>query len=62
MRLQTPHVVAGLIAAVAFCLAFIAAGLVILSAVFMGVGLIAIAWLAWSLIRQVSSDSGNQVT
>ena len=62
MRLQTPHVVAGLIAAVAFCLAFIAAGLVILSAIFMGVGLIAIAWLAWNLIRQVRSDSGNQVT
>tara|TARA_R110002167_G_scaffold63058_1_gene177869 strand:+ start:3149 stop:3337 length:189 start_codon:yes stop_codon:yes gene_type:complete len=62
MRLHTPQVVAGLIAAVAFCLAFIAAGLLVLSAVFMGLGLIAVAWLAWSLIRQVRSDSGNQVT
>jgi threonine/homoserine/homoserine lactone efflux protein len=62
MRLQTSHVVAGLIAAVAFCLAFIAAGLLVLSAVFMGLGLIAVAWLAWSLIRQVRSDSGNQTT
>lgn len=62
MRLQTPHVVAGLTAALAFCLAFIAAGLVIVSAVFMGLGLIALGWLAWSLIRQVRSGSGNQVT
>lgn len=61
MRLQTTHVIAGLIAAVAFCLAFIAAGLLFLSAVFMGLGLMALAWLAWSLIRQVRSRSRNPV-
>tara|TARA_R110002124_G_scaffold78857_2_gene210187 strand:+ start:334 stop:522 length:189 start_codon:yes stop_codon:yes gene_type:complete len=62
MHLQTAHVVAALLAAVAFCLAFIAAGLLLLSTIFMGLGLGAIAWLAWSLIRQVRSGSGNQVT
>ncbi len=53
MRLKTVQAVAALAAAVAFILAFMAAGVLILSALFMAVGLAAVAWLAWSLVRQV---------
>ncbi|HEY0599204.1 hypothetical protein [Brevundimonas sp.] len=53
MRLRTVQVIAALAAAVAFVLAFMAAGVVLLSSLFMAAGLAAIAWLAWSLIRQV---------
>ncbi len=53
MRLRTIQVIAALAAAVAFVLAFMAAGVLILSALFMAAGLAAVAWLAWSLIRQV---------
>lgn len=53
MRLKTVQAVAALAAAVAFVLAFMAAGVLLLSALFMAVGLAAVAWLAWSLIRQV---------
>jgi hypothetical protein len=42
-----------LAAAVAFVLAFIAAGVFIVSGLFMALGLAAIGWLALSLIRQV---------
>ena len=53
MRLKTVQAIAALAAAVAFILAFMAAGVLLLSALFMAVGLAAVAWLAWSLIRQV---------
>lgn len=53
MRLKTVQVIAALIAAVAFVLAFMAAGVFILSSLFMAVGLAAVAWLAWSLVRRV---------
>lgn len=53
MRLRTIQVIAALTAAVAFVLAFIAAGVFIVSSLFMALGLAAIAWLAWSLVRQV---------
>ena len=53
MRLKTIQVIAALAAAVAFILAFMAAGVLILSSLFMAAGLAAIGWLAWSLIRQV---------
>ncbi|HYC75771.1 hypothetical protein [Brevundimonas sp.] len=53
MRLKTVQVIAALAAAVAFVLAFMAAGVLLLSGLFMAVGLSAVAWLAWSLIRQV---------
>lgn len=61
MRLHTPQIVAALLAALAFCLAFMAAGILIVSTLFMGMGLVAVAWLAWSLIRQGRSRSGNRV-
>ena len=53
MRLKTVQVIAALVAAVAFVLAFMAAGVFLVSSLFMAVGLAAVAWLAWSLIRQV---------
>lgn len=53
MRLRTIQVIAALIAAVAFVLAFIATGVFIVSSLFMALGLAAIGWLAWSLVRQV---------
>ncbi|WP_339915395.1 hypothetical protein [uncultured Brevundimonas sp.] len=61
MHLHTTHVVAGLLAAIAFCLAFMAAGVFFVSFLFMGLGLVAVGWLAWSLIRQVRSGSRNRV-
>lgn len=53
MRLKTIQIIAALGAAIAFVLAFIAAGVVLVSGLFMAAGLAAVAWLAWSLIRQV---------
>lgn len=53
MRLQTIQIVAGLGAAVAFILAFMAAGAAIVSGLFMLLGLAALGWLAYSLIKSV---------
>ena len=53
MRPRTVQVIAALIAAVAFILAFMAAGVLLVSGLFMVVGLLAVAWLAWSMIRRV---------
>ena len=53
MRFKTVQVIAALTAAVAFVLAFMAAGMAIVSGVFMVVGLAAIGWLAWSMVRRV---------
>ena len=53
MRLRTIQVIAALAAAVAFVLAFMAAGVFLISSLFMALGLAAIAWLAWSLISRV---------
>ncbi|MBA4805048.1 MAG: hypothetical protein H2038_10390 [Brevundimonas sp.] len=51
MRLKMIQIVAALAAAVAFLLAFMAAGVVFVSTLFMIAGLAAVAWLAWSLLR-----------
>jgi len=53
MRLKTVQIIAALVAAIAFVLAFIAAGVLLVSGLFMALGLAAVAWLAWSLMRQV---------
>lgn len=53
MRPRTVQVIAALVAAVAFILAFMAAGVVLLSSLFMALGLAAVAWLAWSLVGRV---------
>ena len=55
MRLKTIQIIAALAAALAFVLAFMAAGVFLLSSLFMAAGLAAVAWLAWSLIRQVGA-------
>ncbi|WP_292230864.1 hypothetical protein [Brevundimonas sp.] len=53
MRLQTIQIVAGLAAALAFVLAFMAAGAALVSGLFMLLGLAALGWLAYSLIKTV---------
>jgi uncharacterized membrane protein YgaE (UPF0421/DUF939 family) len=60
MRLKTIQVIAALAAAVAFILAFMAAGVLLLSGLFMAAGLAAVAWLAWSLVRQVRGRGRNR--
>jgi threonine/homoserine/homoserine lactone efflux protein len=60
MRLKTVQVIAALAAAVCFVLAFIAAGILIVSTLFMAAGLAAVAWLAWSLVRQVRARGRNR--
>jgi len=55
MRPRTLQVIAALTAAVAFILAFVAAGAFLLSGLFMLIGLAALAWLAFSLIRRVKT-------
>ncbi|HYD27825.1 hypothetical protein [Brevundimonas sp.] len=60
MRLRTIQVIAALAAAVAFVLAFMAAGILLLSSLFMAAGLGAIGWLAWSLVRQVRDRSRDR--
>ena len=60
MRLRTVQVIAALVAAVAFVLAFMAAGVFLVSSLFMAVGLAAVAWLAWSLMRQVRERGRNR--
>lgn len=57
MPIRPVHIVAALIAALAFVLAFIAAGVVIVSGAFMLLGLAAVGWLVRSLIRQGRVDT-----
>ncbi len=56
MRLHTIQIIAGLLAAIAFVLAFMTAGAAILSAVCMVGGLLALAWVARSLMRDIKKD------
>ncbi len=60
MQLKTVQVIAALAAAVAFVLAFIAAGVFIISSLFMALGLAAVGWLAWSLVRQARTRRRNR--
>jgi threonine/homoserine/homoserine lactone efflux protein len=53
MSISIIHVVAGLLALVAFVLAIMAAGAGLVSGLFMLAGFAALAWLAYSLIRGV---------
>ena len=53
MRPNAAQIILALAAAIAFVLAFMAAGAVLLSGLFMVLGLAAIAWLALSLIKGV---------
>ena len=53
MRPNTVQIVLALMAAVAFVLAFLAAGAVVVSGLFMLAGLALLGLLAWTLIRRV---------
>ena len=53
MRLQTAQIVLALMAAVAFVLAFMATGAVLISGMFMVAGLALLGMLAWTLIKRV---------
>lgn len=53
MRPNTAQTVLALMAAVAFVLAFMAAGAVLISGLFMVAGLALLGFLAWTLIRRV---------
>ena len=61
MRLKTIQIVAALAAALAFVLAFIAAGIFIVSVAFMLTGMAILAWLAWSLMKQIRAMSRRRV-
>ncbi len=60
MRPKTVQIIAALAAAIAFVLAFIAAGVLLVSGLFMALGLVLTGWLAWSLIRQVQTRGRKQ--
>ena len=54
MRIQTIQIVAGLLAAVAFVIAFISAGVAVISFAFALIGAVALAWLAtYAVSREV---------
>lgn len=59
MRLRTIQIIAALAAALAFCLAFMAAGAALISGLFMLAGLCALGWLAWSLMKQVGGGGSR---
>lgn len=52
MRIETVQIVAALVAAVAFTLAFIAAGAFLLSVLFGLIGAFAVAWLTFMVARR----------
>ena len=60
MSLRTIQIIAALLAAIAFVFAFMATGIFVVSGLFMVLGLAAVAWLAWSLIKQVRSRARNR--
>jgi len=61
MRLKTIQIVAALTAALSFVLAFIAAGIFIVSVAFMAIGMAILAWLASSLMKHIRALSRRRV-
>lgn len=53
MRIQTVQIIAGLLAAIAFVIAFISAGVAIISFAFALIGAAALAWLAYSIAKRI---------
>jgi len=53
MRIQTVQIVAGLLAAVAFVIAFISAGVAVISFAFALLGAAALAWLAYTIAKRI---------
>lgn len=63
MRIQTVQIVAGLLAAVAFVIAFISAGVAVISFAFALIGACAVAWLAYTVAkRMLTHRSSTDVT
>jgi len=62
MRISTIQIVAALVAAIAFTLAFIAAGALILSFLFACVGALAIAWLTYTIAARMLSRRRHRET
>ena len=53
MRIQTVQIVAGLLAAVAFVIAFISAGAAVISSVFALIGAAALGWLVYTIAKRM---------
>jgi ABC-type Fe3+-siderophore transport system permease subunit len=53
MRIQTVQIVAALLAAVAFLIAFISAGVAVISGIFALIGASALAWLVYTIAKRV---------
>ena len=56
MRLQTLQIIAGLLAAIAFIIAFISAGVAVVSFIFALIGAVALAWLVYTVAKRVLSS------
>jgi membrane associated rhomboid family serine protease len=53
MRIQTVQIVAALLAAVAFIIAFISAGAAVISSLFALIGACALAWLVYTVAKRM---------
>ena len=53
MRIQTIQVIAALLAAIAFVIAFISAGAAVVSSIFALIGAVALAWLVYTVARRM---------
>ena len=63
MRIQTIQVITGLLAAIAFVIAFISAGVAIVSFIFALIGAVALAALVYMVARRVlSSRAARDIT
>lgn len=55
MRIQSVQIIAGLLCAVAFVIAFMAAGVAVVSFAFALLGAVALAWLVYSVAKRLLS-------
>lgn len=60
MRIQTVQIVTGLLAAVAFVIAFISSGVAIISLAFAVLGAVALAWLVYTVAKTVLTHRGER--
>ena len=60
MRIQTVQVVAALLSAVAFVIAFISAGAAVISSVFALIGAAALAWLVYTIARRALESRASR--
>lgn len=62
MRIQTVQIVAGLLAAVAFVIAFISAGVTVISGIFALIGAVALAWLVYTIAKRILLHRSDRST